>query len=506
MEKSLGSVLAKASHLDMMQGVQECLRIRFEHKDFNERLTMTDTSNSPTEMQEAQLASDIRALWLKAQSAYEQQNYSYAIKLCHVVLKAVPGFLDARRLARKSAVAETGGKKKKKGLFGGGGISLMKIQNAGKKDPIGALVALEDELAKEPFDGGANDLLFDNAMRLNMLDTAAFALETIRSGAPENTKLLHKLAEHYLARDEPDRAADVYNDIVKQDATDMDAVKGGKDATARASMKKQRWEEATSARDVMKDTDATAELEAANRAAMTKDQMMDKLTRLSEEYATDNQNLALVKQIASLYEQLEDWPNAYSFFQYAFDLSQGDVALQSKAAYMKDKAADFDISSLKEASDADPENAELRESYEAVIAERTGEQVREAQERVDRNPTDPQQRYELGLALYNAGDHSGAIPHLQQATRNPHIRTRVLLLLGRTFKAKGMHDLAIKQLTDALADLLGMDGTKKEVLYEKGLIHEEMGDAAAALDSFKQIYEVDYGYRDVAQRVESSYS
>jgi hypothetical protein len=48
--------------------------------------------------------------------------------------------------------------------------------------------------------------------------------------------------------------------------------------------------------------------------------------------------------------------------------------------------------------------------------------------------------------------------------------------------------------------------TKKEVLYEKGLIHTEVGDRESALDCFKQIYEVDYGYRDVAQRVESSYS
>ncbi len=32
-----------------------------------------------------------------------------------------------------------------------------------------------------------------------------------------------------------------------------------------------------------------------------------------------------------------------------------------------------------------------------------------------------------------------------------------------------------------------------------------MGDNGRALDAFKQIYEVDYGYRDVAQRVESSY-
>ena len=125
---------------------------------------------------------------------------------------------------------------------------------------------------------------------------------------------------------------------------------------------------------------------------------------------------------------------------------------------------------------------------------------------MDQNPTDPQLRFELGTALYKAGDHSAAIPHLQQATRNPHIRTKVLLLLGRTFRAKGMFDLSIKQLTDALADLHVMDHVKKEVLYEKGLIHTEMGDKDAALNCFKQIYEVDYGYRDVAKRVESSYA
>jgi hypothetical protein len=69
-----------------------------------------------------------------------------------------------------------------------------------------------------------------------------------------------------------------------------------------------------------------------------------------------------------------------------------------------------------------------------------------------------------------------------------------------------MFDLALKQLSDALSELHAMDNTKKEVLYEKGVIHEDMGDRPAALDCFKQIYEVDYGYRDVAHRVESSYA
>jgi len=126
--------------------------------------------------------------------------------------------------------------------------------------------------------------------------------------------------------------------------------------------------------------------------------------------------------------------------------------------------------------------------------------------RVKQNPTDPKMRFDLGQALYDAGDYSDAIPHLQQATRNPHIRIKVLLLLGRTFDAKSMTDLAIKQLKDASDELSQMDATKKEVLYELGVIYAKAERKDEALDCFKQIYEVDYGYRDVAARVEGSYS
>ena len=38
-----------------------------------------------------------------------------------------------------------------------------------------------------------------------------------------------------------------------------------------------------------------------------------------------------------------------------------------------------------------------------------------------------------------------------------------------------------------------------------GLMHDAMGKKAEALESFKQIYAVDYGYRDVAARVEGAY-
>ena len=68
-----------------------------------------------------------------------------------------------------------------------------------------------------------------------------------------------------------------------------------------------------------------------------------------------------------------------------------------------------------------------------------------------------------------------------------------------------MTDLAIKQLSDANSELTVMDNVKKEILYELGCIYHEAGRKDEALDCFKQIYEVDYGYRDVAARVEGSY-
>lgn len=460
------------------------------------------------EITENELSSTLKPLWLKALSAVQMNNLDYAVSLLQAVLKDAPGFLEGRKILRKCEIHIQAKIDKKKSLFGmnSGGMSVMKLASQAKKDPTAALPLIEKELEKDPINEGANDLLFDTAIRLELFETAAFALETIRIHNPENVKLLHKLAEHYLSRELPTKAAEVYNDIIKQAPLDSAAIKGAKDASARASMKKARWDENTSMRDLMRDAEGNEEMEKAGRSGLTREQLEARRDKAIEKYNTDTNNLATSKELASLYEQLEDWGNAHTFFHWAHSLSNGDIALATKSAHMRDRALEAELKELELALAADPDNAELAARLTESRTLRLAEQVGEAKARVDQNPTDPQLRYELGYAFYRSGDHTAAIPHLQQATRNPHIRTKVLLLLGRTFRAKNMYDLAIKQLSDALADLHAMDGTKKEVLYEKGLIHHDMGDKTAALDAFKQIYEVDYGYRDVALRVESSYS
>jgi tetratricopeptide (TPR) repeat protein len=459
------------------------------------------------EITEKELPPNLKPLWLRALSAVQTTNHTYGISLLQGLLKEAPGFLEGRKMLRKCELQLAGNTKKKGGIFGmsTGGMGAIKLQGQAKKDPAAALPLIEKELEKDPLSDSANELLFDTCIKMELFETAAFALETVRKGSPENAKLLHRLAEFYVTREQPLLASEVYNDIIKHHPTDGVAIKGSKDASARASMQKAKWDENADMKSLMKNAAESEDLEKASRTGLTRDQLEERRDKVIEKYNADPNHLFTVKELAGIYEQLEDWHNANTFYTWAHSLSNGDVALGTKASTMNDRAIEADMKNLEAAAAADPDNAELKAALEARKADRLAEQVSEAQKRVDQNPTDPQLRFELGSALYHSGDFSGAIPHLQQATRNPHIRTKVLLLLGRTFKAKGMFDLSIKQLADALADLHAMDSTKKEVLYDKGIIHSDMGDKENALDCFKQIYEVDYGYRDVAQRVEASY-
>ena len=428
------------------------------------------------------------------------------MKFLQAILKQEPGFLNARKLLRQAEINETGASpgSGKKGLFGTSGGGGGTLARASKKDPVAALVAIEKELEKDPFNGAINDVLHDTCLKVNLLSTAAFALETAKKGNPENTKLSHKLANFYILRDMHAEAAIVYQDIVRQDQSDGAAIKGEKDCSAKASMQKNNLSESSSFRDIIK-SDEAAELEMASRSALTKDQLLEKVGILAAKYQEDPNNLNVVKDLAATYEQLEDWASAQQFFDWAHQVSGGDVALRSKAEAMGDKSKALGIADLEAQAAADPDNADLQSQLVEIKAGRLDERLVECKQRVDQNPTDPKLRYELGYAFYDAGKHSEAIPHLQQATRNPHIRTKVLLLLGRTFYAKGMVDLAIKQLSDANAELIAMDSTKKEILFELGVIYHDADRKDEGLECFKQIYEIDYGYRDVAARVEGSY-
>jgi tetratricopeptide (TPR) repeat protein len=467
--------------------------------------------SSPT-VAEVDLPQNLRSLVQKADAAIQSQNVGYAVQLLLPVVKAEPNFLDGRRKLRKAAAAvkkaAAGGKK----LFGGlsaGGLSNMKLQGRVKKEPAAALAEIEDMLMEDPYNPQLNGLLYDAAIALDMQETAAFALETIREGHPTDTKNMHRLAQHYMLVKEPEMAANIFQAILRVDNTDGEARKGVTNANAQASITRQGWGQRESVRDLLRSKEQSKSLEDDSRKGMTAEQLDARLAEWGEKYNEDPQNINVVKKIADLYEQKEDLASALQWYDYAFGLNTADSALGHKVQSLRDRIDEHHFASLKadlEANPDAPDAEQKRAEFEEMQSARRQRQIASAKDRVEKNPTDLQLRFEYGSALLSGGLLSEAIAELQKAKNNPNIRNRATLMLARCYEQKGIYDLALRQLNEVAAELLGMDSTKKEVLYTKGLIHEKLGQTAEALESFKQIYEVDYGYLDVAQRVESSYS
>jgi tetratricopeptide (TPR) repeat protein len=429
------------------------------------------------------------------------------VELLLSVIKDNPGFLDGRKLLRRSEVQLHTGKKK---FLDTTVVKLRKPQATLKKDPEAAMFEVEEILKEDPLNVSANVVLFEAANAASRPETAVYALETALQAKPDDTKLAHKLAKYTLAHDDPERAIKYYEHIIKHDNTDGEARSGLTNANARLSMKRQKWEggEGGDFQKLLKDKGKAKQMEDMARLGATREQLQEQIAHLAAEYDANPNDLNVVRRMADLFERLEDWDNALAYYSWANQLSGGDPALEAKVHRIQDRIEEMGIKRLQEELTANPNDPDA-DAKRAQIAEleraRAEKLVTVARERVERNPTDPQLRFELGTHLFHAGHSREAIPELQRAKANPHIRHKAMLMLARCYSGSKMHDLALTQLKEASAEMMAMDATKKEIVYEMGLVFEAVGKKAEALECFKQIYQVDYGYRDVAARVEGAY-
>jgi tetratricopeptide (TPR) repeat protein len=332
-------------------------------------------------------------------------------------------------------------------------------------------------------------------------------LETIALDA-KNTKAKHELGDYLMRIEEYDEATKVFDEVAKKNRGDLDAVGKAKEAAARRSM--QRGKLGTSSfADLVKQRQEASK--AGGEKVVGAGESAEELARLVyEAHEAGNPDREAARKLADLYFNKEDYDNALEYYRYlsalANDTDPGllrkisDAEVRRLVRLIGDKERE-----LSAMAPEDEAAIALRAELDELKRGKAEQMLGEARKRVERNPTDLQYRFELGEQLVLAGHYKEAIPELQKARSNPNTRTKALNMLGKCYTERNMLDLAAKTLTDAASEIPGMDGTKKDILYNLGLVYERMGNAEKSLECMKEIYEVDYGYLDVARRVEDSY-
>lgn len=451
---------------------------------------------------------DQRALYDKGSQAFQRQNFDYAIAILNQVLAREPSFFDCRQTLRAAQFKKAGATTSffRKMLGGASSSPLMaKAQMGLRKDPVETIQTIEQILNSDPHNSGAHKLMAEAALAADYPRTACLSLEILLKNSPKDYELRMLYGQALARAGQSAKAESVYTELMREYPHKPEIGQALKNVSARQTLNEGGYEALAdgtgSYRDILKDKEEAISLEQEKREVKTED-VADRLIR---DYETrlprEGGNIKLLRSLAELYGQKKDFKRALEYCARIHAMEGGnEPTLDQMIADLTVRKFDHDLAQL------DPQAPDYAEQCARIRAERDLFEVNECKARVERYPSDLQLRYELGELYFKAGKVSEAIQEFQKAQSNPNRRVQALGYLGQCFARRGMNDLAARTLQNALKEKLAFDDEKKELYYQLGCVYEKMTKREEAIEQFKQIYEVDIGYKDVAAKVDAYYA
>ncbi|MBM3882594.1 MAG: tetratricopeptide repeat protein [Verrucomicrobia bacterium] len=447
-----------------------------------------------------------REQYEKGKAAYERNNLDYAISILTSVLEHEPAFYECREALRASQFrrAGTGGTTFFKKILGSTNPKLVQAQVLLRSKPIEALHAIEQILNGDPHNPAAHKALAEAALAADLPRTAVLSLEIVYKQSPKDRDVVLKLSEALTRLGDAARAEAVVAELARVYPKDPDIAQALKNVSASRTLSEGGYETLAegegSYRDILKNEQQAVTLEQEQRDYKS----AEDAGRLIDEYearlAKEPDNTRLMRSIAELCVQRQEFDRALSYYQRLLSGDTPDPTVERLITETKAKQLEHALTAL------DPDTPDFAERRERLKTEQQALLLEDCRRRAERYPNDLQVRFELGQLYYQAGRLSEAIQELQKAQHNPHKRIAALYHLGLCFSQRHMYDLAARTFQNAIKEKAVFDEEKKELIYALGCACEKLGKRDEAIEQFKQIYEVDIAYKDVEARVNAHYA
>lgn len=457
----------------------------------------------------SEITRDVRVLYQKGNDALSRDNLDYAINLFNQVLEKEPGLVDCRKALRAAQVKKAG---KSGGLFkkflssASSSPLVAKGQIALRRNPAEALQIAEQILNHDPHNSGGHKLVVEAAKALELPRTAVMSWEVLVRNSPKDKTYAIEFANALAEIGQTTHAENLLAEFARTSPHDNDLIQALKDISARKTLNEGGYDSLAdgqgSYRDILKDEKEAVELEQEKRVQKTEDVAERLIAQYESRLKTEPDNLKLVRSLAELYTQKKQFDHALEYYQRVknSDVGGSDPTLDKAIATTQVKRYEHQIEQL------DPTRPDYADTLAKLNSEKLQFQISECQKLVERFPTDLAIRFEMGTLYFQAGKVGEAIQEFQKAQSNPHKRIAAMNYLAQCFAKRKMFDLSARTLQNAIKEKSIFDDEKKELIYHLGSVLEEMGKREDAIEQFKQIYEVDIGYRDVAAKVDAYYA
>jgi len=446
----------------------------------------------------------LREIYNRAMDAGRKKNWDYAIELMLNVLAKEPTLQSARQELRKFEEGKSNGL----GFIGKlsakmkASMKVPKIKILAKKDPFKAILQYEKLLGMYLYNGSVLNALADAAVSKGAYFIGIEALEIIHEQHPNDEANLRKLADYYKEVKDGMAYLRIFQEIGNRHPKDLTVQGEVRSALAFSTMHKANWEKEGTTQEKAHDKENVAAEQVSEGSLHDGNQaeiLIEKYTKELE----GNESSEIRRKLAEAYSMLNEYEKAIEQLTAIQDnLGSMDPNIDKliESTYL----ANIDAN-IKELS----ENPDQYESPEEQIIDlqqhRVQYRLKRALERVELYPNDTQLRYDLALMHFETDNFDAALEEFQKARKNPQRKRSCIIYLGRCFEKKNQFDMAIDQFTEALADMPDMSTEKMDALYYLGVAHEALEQNDKALECFKEIYQNNVNYKDIAERIQKHY-
>jgi TolA-binding protein len=444
-----------------------------------------------------------RLFFDKASEAAAADNFDYAIDLYLQGLRCDPdalqgGHLPLRELALGRQVK--GGKKP----------SIMeRVKYLRGKTPLEQMLNAEYLLAKGPDHLPYAEAMLKAALAGGYKQTAKWMADLlfVANNASESpsahTYML--LKDSYSAIGLLDRALAACQYAARIRPDDADIADETQRLSAEITVSRGRYDQQGDFRKSIKNREAQDKLHSQEAVVKTEDYRLSAIELAREEYAEDPESAPSIFNLAGALTDLgtdQAEEEAIKLLEDAYRKRQ-DFSFKERAGLIRISQLKRQAREVEALFEANPEDSVARSRHAGLMGQLNKTELEHYGLCVKNYPTDLKAKYEYAVRLVRNKRYDEAIPLLQEAQRDPRHKIPAMDKIGLCFFMKGWFADAADIFTQAIDSYeIKDDDIAKELRYNLGRCFEEQGEKGKAIEIYRKIAQLDFGYKDVSQRVD----
>jgi len=444
-----------------------------------------------------------RDLFSKARQVAASNNLDYAIEMYLQGLRHQPDSLEDGHLA----LCQLALQRQKKG--GKKPTMMEKVKHMRGKTDLEQMLNAEYLFAKDPSHLPYAGQMLRAAVAGGYKRTANwignYLFQENNASEKPSFQVYALLKESYRSLGQYDKALAACQRSAQLKPNDADLADELKNLTAEMTMVRGKYDQEGDFTKAIKDRESQDRLHSQESVVKTRDYREVAVKEARKALAAEPELARNIYNLAAALADLDEDKTEDEAIELLEDASEKkqDFSFAQRAGEIRMKQLRRKVREAKSALEGKGEDAVAKSKVEELSKRLSEVELEHYGKCVKNYPTDLQVKYEYGVRLLGHKRYDEAIPLLQDAQKDPRHKISAMDKIGLCFFKKGWYADSVDVFKQAIESYqIKDDRIANELRYNLARAYEEQGQTEQALEIYRKIAQLDFGFRDVRGRVD----